>query len=51
MRQGVRKHFFNENYFENIDTEEKYYWLGVVSADGCIVKSSKYNSYRLLVIF
>lgn len=49
MRQGVRKHFFDENYFENIDTEEKAYWLGFIAADGSIVKSSKYNSYRLYI--
>lgn len=49
MRQGVRKHFFNEDYFENIDTEEKAYWLGFIAADGCIVKSSNYNSYRLYI--
>lgn len=49
MRKGVRKHFFNENYFENIDTEEKAYWLGFIAADGSIVKSSKYNSYRLYI--
>ena len=49
MRQGVRKHFFDENYFENIDTEEKAYWLGFIAADGSIVKSSEYNSYRLYI--
>lgn len=30
-----RKYFFNENYFEKIDTEEKAYFLGLLSADGC----------------
>jgi len=40
---------FYENYFENIDTEEKAYWLGFISADGSIVKSSQYNSYRLQI--
>lgn len=30
----------NENIFENIDTEEKAYWLGFLSGDGCI-----YNNY------
>ena len=49
MRKGTRKHFFNEDYFENIDTEEKAYWLGFIAADGCIVKSSEYNSYRLYI--
>lgn len=26
----------NENYFENIDTSEKAYWLGFLYADGCV---------------
>lgn len=49
MRQGIRKHSFNEDYFKNIDTEEKAYWLGFISADGCIVKTGEYNSYRLYI--
>ena len=49
MRKGIRKHFFDENYFESIDTEEKAYWLGFIAADGCIVKSGDYNSYRLYI--
>lgn len=49
MRQGIRKHFFDEDYFENIDTEEKAYWLGFIAADGSVVKSSEYNSYRLYI--
>ena len=49
MRQGVRKHFFNENYFESIDSEDKAYWLGFIAADGSIIKSSEYNSYRLQI--
>lgn len=32
----MRKHFFNENFFEIIDTEEKAYWLGFIAADGYI---------------
>lgn len=27
---------FNENFFENIDTEAKAYWLGWLITDGCI---------------
>lgn len=27
---------FNEHIFDNIDTEEKAYWLGFIYADGCI---------------
>lgn len=45
----MRKHFFNENYFEEIDTNEKAYWLGFISADGGISRASSYNSYRLKI--
>jgi len=31
-----RKYSLNEAFFENIDTEEKAYWLGFIYADGCI---------------
>lgn len=34
-----RKYFHNENFFENIDTEEKAYWLGFMFADGYIVNN------------
>ncbi len=27
-------YYYNENYFENIDTPEKAYWLGFIAADG-----------------
>lgn len=38
-----RKHKYNDDFFETIDTEEKAYWLGFIYADGCIVegKNSK----------
>lgn len=39
----MRKHFFNERYFENIDTEEKAYWLGFISADGSINSPSEFS--------
>lgn len=31
-----RKHLYNENFFDDIDTEAKAYWLGFIYADGCI---------------
>lgn len=37
-RINMRKHIFNETFFENIDTEEKAYWLGFICADGYINK-------------
>lgn len=34
----------NQNYFDNIDTEEKAYFLGLIITDGCIYKkNSKQN--------
>ncbi len=30
-----RKYFLNENYFDNIDTQNKAYLLGMLYADGC----------------
>lgn len=33
-----RKYKFDENFFENIDTEEKAYWLGFIYADGAVFK-------------
>ncbi|UUV47012.1 hypothetical protein [Bacillus phage vB_BanS-Thrax5] len=31
---GYSKYTVNQDYFETIDTEEKAYWLGFISADG-----------------
>ena len=32
----MRKHYFNQNYFSEITTEEQAYWLGFISADGSV---------------
>lgn len=32
----MRQYPFNEEYFKEIDSEEKAYWLGFIVADGCI---------------
>jgi hypothetical protein len=47
--QGARRHDFNHNYFQSIDTEEKAYWLGFIMADGCVYKGSDGRSYRLQI--
>ena len=39
MECGTRKFEFDENYFSNIDTGEKAYWLGFLFADGCVTKN------------
>ncbi len=40
----------NENYFENIDTEQKAYFLGFIFADGNIqLRQGNTNKYRLRI--
>ena len=36
----MRKHFYNEDYFKVIDSEDKAYWLGFISADGSVSKDA-----------
>lgn len=33
-----RTYTINPYYFDNIDTDEKAYWLGFLAADGCVTK-------------
>lgn len=33
-----RVYHLNENYFENIETDEQAYWVGFLAADGCIYR-------------
>lgn len=37
------KYFYNRNFFECINTEEKAYWLGFIYADGYICQSKDNN--------
>lgn len=34
---GSRRYSLNESFFDEVDTEEKAYWLGFITADGCVV--------------
>lgn len=45
--QGARKHNFNVDFFKEINTEEKAYWLGFIAADGCVYNNS--NAWRLQI--
>lgn len=38
-----RKHHFNQDYFQNLDSQEKVYWFGYLYADGSINKSNTYD--------
>ena len=45
----MRKYYFNEKFFDEIDTIEKAYWLGFICADGSVTNSSKNNkSLRMI---
>jgi hypothetical protein len=35
---GRRKYSLNDEYFDQIDTPDKAYWLGFIAADGCILE-------------
>jgi hypothetical protein len=40
-REANKRLTCNERYFQEIDTEEKAYWLGFLTADGCVAKGKK----------
>lgn len=42
-----RRYKVNHNYFDNIDTEEKAYWLGFLYADGYIRERDSGNSLEM----
>lgn len=41
------KKFYNENFFEKIDTEEKAYFLGLIYSDGCLQHDSNKSLYNV----
>lgn len=46
----MSKYYYNKDFFQKIDTEEKAYWLGFLYADGCInriYKNEKLKSMNL----
>lgn len=46
-REQALKYTCNENFFENIDSEEKAYWLGFMYADGFIQNKRKHSGYKV----
>lgn len=41
------KYFYNKNFFNNIDSEEKAYWLGFIVADGYVIHNTITRNYEL----
>jgi intein-encoded DNA endonuclease-like protein len=46
----VSKYLVDEHYFDDIDNEEKAYWLGFLLADGCVRTNSNMFSVNLSTI-
>lgn len=46
-RINSRKYHYDENFFKEIDTEEKAYWLGFIYADGYITLRKNGNLFGL----
>lgn len=49
-RQELKQKDLNVNFFKEIDTEEKAYFLGLIFADGCVFKNSDKNNSLLVSI-
>ena len=43
------KKYYNENYFEIIDTEDKAYFLGFIFADGCVTNDISKSIYSVVL--
>jgi hypothetical protein len=43
----MKRKKYDESYFENIDSEDKAYFLGFIYADGCITNDKNYYRYKL----
>lgn len=41
------KYFYDENYFEKIDSEEKAYFLGFIFSDGSVIYDTKKSQYKV----
>src|SRR6202453_2288837 len=42
--RSARKDFFDESYFDVIETPEQAYWLGFITADGCVT-----DNYQIVI--
>lgn len=47
IKPSIRKHHFNEEIFNKIDTAEKAYWIGFIAADGYINEQRAFMRIKL----
>lgn len=50
MNYGRKKHFVDLDYFKKIDTERKAYFLGLMYADGAIVRQKNIISTKIALV-
>lgn len=48
QNQRARKHTWNYDYFNEIDSEHKAYWLGFLLGDGSVVSQQNYKKVRFV---
>lgn len=46
-----RKYSVNENYFQDINSCEKAYWLGFIAADGCVTHTGGREGGSKVLVF
>ena len=44
---GAGRYAFDETFFDSIDTEAKAYWLGFITADGCVRTDHSFHQLRV----
>jgi hypothetical protein len=49
-REANKRQSCNDRYFQVIDTEEKTYWLGFLTADGCVTQGKKHGDSPRITI-
>lgn len=50
MRESKRIYYYNDSFFETINTEEKSYWLGFILTDGCVSVRNDWKKDLIITI-
>jgi len=46
-RDARLKYHCNEDYFEDVDSGDKAYWLGFIAADGCVIENRGFPMLKI----